>query len=260
MAGIGALIDTKLHPPCARQHLVPRRRLLNLLDAGMRPGCRLILISAPAGYGKTTLAAAWLAGLQADYAWLSLEESENEPLRFLAYLSAALGKAAPEFGPYVGSLGGVPQLPPAETAGAELINALIPSADPFLLVLDDYHTLTNPYPHELLRALLPHLPPHFRLILITRADPPFPLNRLRAHGELTEVRMEDLCFAGAEAKEFLRALGLALRDEAVAICTARTEGWAAGLQLAALSLQGRNPRETEEFLAAFGGSHRYIID
>ena len=260
MAGTRALIGTKLHPPCARENLVPRPRLSNLLDAGMRPGCRLILISAPAGYGKTTLAAAWLAGLHAEHAWLSLEESENEPVRFLAYLGAALAKAAPEFGAYIGSLAGAPQLPAAETVAAELVNAMIPSPSPFFLVLDDYHALTSPYPHDLIRVLLQHLPPHFRLLLVTRADPPFPLNRMRVRGEMTEVRMEDLCFTVEEAKEFLQAMGLALRDEAVASCTERTEGWAAGLQLAALSLQGRDPEETEEFLAAFGGSHRYIID
>ncbi|MGE5599472.1 MAG: LuxR C-terminal-related transcriptional regulator [Bacteroidota bacterium] len=260
MAGIGTLIETKLHPPCARPQLVARPRLYNLLDAGMRPGCRLILISAPAGYGKSTLAAAWLAGLHIDGAWLSLEESENEPIRFLAYLGAALAKPAPEFSAYIGSLAGAPQLPAAQTVAAELVNAIIPSPNPFLLVLDDDHVITNPYPHDLLRVLLQHLPPHLRLMLITRVDPPFPLNRMRARGELTEVRMEDLCFTMAEAKEFLQAMGLALRDEAIVSCAARTEGWVAGLQLAALSLQGRDPKETEEFLAAFGGSHRYIID
>ncbi|MGE5551975.1 MAG: AAA family ATPase, partial [Bacteroidota bacterium] len=260
MAGIGALIDTKLHPPCTRPQLVARLRLAGLLDRGMRPGCRLILISAPAGYGKSTLAATWLAGLHAEHAWLSLEESENEPVRFLAYLGAALTEAAPEFSAYIGSLAGAPQLPAAETVAAELLNAMVPTPTPFILALDDYHAVTSAYVHDLMRALLPHLPPHFRLVLITRADPPFPLNRLRARGEMMEVRLEDLCFTGDEAKEFLQDMGLALRDEAVAICTARTEGWAAGLQLAALSLQGRNPRETEEFLAAFGGSHRYIID
>ncbi|MGE5530124.1 MAG: LuxR C-terminal-related transcriptional regulator [Patescibacteria group bacterium] len=260
MAATQALIGTKLHPPCVRRDLVSRPRLSALLDAGLRPGCRLILISAPAGYGKTTLAAAWLAGLHAGHAWLSLEEAENEPARFLSYLGAALAKTTPEFTAYIGSLAGMPQLPAAETVATELTNAIIPSPSPFLLILDDYHIVTNPYPHDLIRVLLQHLPPHFHLMLITRADPPLPLNRMRARGEMTEVRMEDLRFTVAEAKEFLLAMGLALRDGAAASCAERTEGWAAGLQLAALSLQGRNPRETEEFLAAFGGSHRYIID
>ncbi|OPX89852.1 MAG: HTH-type transcriptional regulator MalT [Pelotomaculum sp. PtaB.Bin104] len=260
MAGTQAIIGTKLHPPCAREHLVPRPRLLELLDAGLRPGCHLILISAPAGYGKTTLVASWLSGLDNAQAWISLEETENEPARFLAYLAAALVNAAPEFGSYVGSLLASPQLPTAEIVAIELLNAIIPSPSPFFLVLDDYHALTNPYAHDLIRILLQHLPPHFRLLLVTRADPPFPLNRMRVRGEMTEVRMEDLCFTVDEAKEFLKAMGLALRNEAVASCTKRTEGWAAGLQLAALSLQGRNPEETESFLAAFSGSHRYIID
>ncbi|MGE5553727.1 MAG: LuxR C-terminal-related transcriptional regulator [Betaproteobacteria bacterium] len=260
MAGNQTLIGTKLHPPCARGNVVPRRRLFNLLDAGMRPGCRLILVSAPAGYGKTTLTAAWLAGLNNAQAWLSLEETENEPVRFLAYLGAALAGHAPEFGAYVDSLTGAPELPAAETVAAELVNAMIPSPSPSVLVLDDYHVLTSPYVHDLLRVLLQHLPPHFRLLLVTRADPPFPLGRMRARGELTEVRMEDLRLTVEEAKEFLQAMGLALRDEAVTSCTERTEGWAAGLQLAALSLQGRDPEESEAFLAAFGGSHRYIID
>jgi len=260
MTGIQALIGTKLHPPCVRGNLVSRPRLSELLDAGLRPGCHLILISAPAGYGKSTLAAAWLTGLDTSQAWLSLEETENEPVRFLAYLGAALARPAPEFGAYIDSLAGAPQLPAAETVAAELVNAMIPSPSPFFLVLDDYHALTSPYAHDLIRVLLQHLPPHFRLLLVTRADPPFPLNRMRVRGEMAEVRMEDLCFTVEEAKEFLQAMGLALRDEAVASCTARTEGWAAGLQLAALSLQGRNPEETKAFLAAFSGSHRYIID
>ena len=260
MTGIQALIGTKLHPPCVRGNLVSRPRLSELLDAGLRPGCHLILISAPAGYGKSTLAAAWLTGLDTSQAWLSLEETENEPVRFLAYLGAALARPAPEFGAYIDSLAGAPQLPAAETVAAELVNAMIPSPSPFFLVLDDYHALTSPYAHDLIRVLLQHLPPHFRLLLVTRADPPFPLNRMRVRGEMAEVRMEDLCFTVEEAKEFLQAMGLALRDEAVASCTARTEGWAAGLQLAALSLRGRNPEETKAFLAAFSGSHRYIID
>lgn len=260
MTGTQVIINTKLYPPCTRERLVPRPRLSELLDAGSRPGRRLILISAPAGYGKTTLAAAWLAGLDNSYAWLSLEESENEPIRFLAYLGAALAKVAPEFVAYVGSLFGAPQLPEPETVAIELLNALIPSPSLFILVLDDYHTLTSPYAHGLIRVLLQYLPPQFRLFLVTRADPPFPLNRLRVRGQLTEVRLEDLCFTVEEAKEFLQTMGLTLRDEAVASCNERTEGWAAGLQLAALSLQGRNPEEAGVFLAAFSGSHRYIID
>ena len=260
MAGSQTLIGTKLHPPCARSSPVPRPRLGKLLDSGMRPGCRLILISAPAGYGKTTLAAAWLNGLSTDHAWLSLEEAENDPVRFLAYLSAALERAAPEFGAYVGSLAGASQPPAAETVAAELINAIIPLSSPFVLALDDYHAITGTYPHELMRFLLYHQPPHFHLLLATREDPPFPLNRMRVRGEMTEVRMEDLRFVAEEAKEFFRAMGVALREDTVASCTERTEGWAAGLQLAALSLHGRNPDETENFLAAFSGSHRYVID
>lgn len=260
MAGNRTLIGTKLNPPGARGNVVVRQRLFNLLDAGLRPGIRLILVSAPAGYGKTTLAAAWLTNLDNPRAWLSLEEAENEPLRFLAYLGAALVRQAPEFGAYVDSLAGAPQLPTAEVVAAELVNALIPSPSPSFLVLDDYHALTNPYVHDLIRVLLPHLPPHFRLLLVTREDPPFPLGRLRVRGELVEARMKDLCFTLEEAQEFLQAMGLALRREAVASCAERTEGWAAGLQLAALSLQGRSPEETEAFLAVFSGSHRYVID
>jgi LuxR family maltose regulon positive regulatory protein len=240
--------------------VVVRRRLFDLLDAGLRPEVRLILVSAPAGYGKTTLAAAWLATLDNPWAWLSLEEAENEPGRFLAYLGAVLARPAPDFGTYVDSLAGTPDLPAAAIAAAELVNTLIPSPSPSLLVLDDYHALTNPYPHDFVRVLLQHLPPHFRLLLVTREDPPLPLNRLRARGELVEVRLENLCFRVEEAQEFLRVMGLTLRHEAVVSATQRTEGWAAGLQLAALSLQGRSPEETEAFLAAFSGSHRYVID
>lgn len=260
MAGTFSLIKTKLNPPLTRADLVLRPRLSHLLDAGLRPECRLILISAPAGYGKTTLAATWLAGLRSACSWLSLEEAENDPVRFLAYLGAALEKVAPEFRAYVGSLAGIPQLPGAETVTAELINAMPPLPGPFVLALDDYHSITNPYHNDMIRFLIQHQPPNLHLMIVTREDPPFSLNRMRVQSEMTEVRMDDLRFTVEEAGEFLQVLGLALRAETVASCAERTEGWAAGLQLFALSLQGRNPEEARAFMAAFGGTHRYIID
>lgn len=260
MAATPSFIGTKLHPPCVRDNLVLRPRLSDLLDAGIRPECRLILISAPAGCGKTTLAATWLARSCSAHAWLSLEASENDPARFLSYLGAALETIAPEFGAYVSSLTGAPQLPGAEIVAAELINAMRPSPGLFLLALDDYHTVTHSYPHDVVRFLVQHQPPYFRLILITREDPPFPLNRMRVRNEMTEIRMDDLRFTAEEAKAFLQTMGLDLRDGAMDSCLERTEGWVAGLQLAALSLQGCNAEEAEAFLTAFGGSHRYIID
>lgn len=260
MVGMNSLIGSKLNPPLSRPNLVSRPRLSLRLNAGLRPECRLILISAPAGYGKTTLAATWLAGLRVPYAWLSLEETENDPVRFLAYLGAALEKITPEFGAYVDSLAGIPQLPGAETVAAELINAMPPLPDSFVLALDDYHSITHSYPHSVIRTLIQHLPPNFHLLIATREDPPFSLNRLRVQSEITEVRMDDLRFTAEEAGEFLRAMGLALQGGAVATCVGRTEGWAAGIQLAALSLQRSSSEEAEAFLAAFSGSHRYIID
>jgi len=260
MAVSSLIIEVKLNSPCVREQLVTRPRLNGMLDSGLKPGCRLILVSAPAGYGKSTMVASWLKGSSHDHAWLSLEESENEPFLFLTYLAMALSRVAPEFMAYIDSLSGISCLPSSAIVATELVNSLIPTPVPFIFALDDYHVITNPYVHDVFSFLLQHEPSGFHMLLITRSDPPFPLNRLRARSEMLEVRMNDLRFTLEEAGEFLGAMNLSLRDNAVLSCVERTEGWVAGLQLAALSMQGLSLDEVDGFLSAFGGSHRYIID
>ncbi|MHB1134871.1 MAG: LuxR C-terminal-related transcriptional regulator [Chloroflexota bacterium] len=250
------LLATKLFVPRLRQGLVARARLGQRLGAALeRP---LTLVSAPAGYGKTTLVAEWLGGAGLPVAWLTLDEGDNEPGRFLSYLVAALQSIAPDLGRATADLLTLAELPPLATLLAPLVNDLA-SADPFVLVLDDYHALRAPPVHEVVELLVEHQPPSLHLVLLTRRDPPLPLARLRARGQLAEVRGDDLRFTTQEAGEFFaRTMGLALGQPAVAALTQRTEGWIAGLQLAALSLQGRE--DVAEFLAAFSGSDRYVID
>jgi ATP/maltotriose-dependent transcriptional regulator MalT len=252
------LIATKLHVPRPRAHLVHRAHLIEHLQQGAERA--LTLVSAPAGFGKTTLLAQWLAQSGMPVAWLSLEEEDNDPVRFLTYLIAALQTLDAQLGTTSLALLHTPRPPSLETVLAVLTNDLVERGrDDFALVLDDYHVITaDPIQHGM-SFLLEHLPPHMHLILATRADPPFPLARLRAQGQLTEVRTADLRFGSAEASTFLHTvMGLDLEASAIATLESRTEGWIAGLQLAALSLQGRT--DIAEFLAAFTGSHRYVLD
>jgi len=260
-----SILQTKLYVPHSQADLVARPRLLDRLDQPRR----LTLVSAPAGFGKTTLVAAWasarptLAPPTGRVAWLSLDAADDDPNRFWSYVIAAL-QAALQAGPSTVGQASLamlhaPQPPPAETVLAELINELAALADPLVLVLDDYHQITSPAIQESLAFLLAHLPPQVRLILLTRSDPPLPLARMRAQGQLAELRAADLRFTTSEAAAFLnQVMGLDLAASDVAALEARTEGWAAGLQLAALSLQGR--ADAAGFIADFAGSHHYIVD
>ena len=255
------LLATKLHVPRPRTHLVPRAHLVRQLQQGMaRP---LTLVSAPAGFGKTTLLAQWLveSGLPvAPVAWLSLETEDNDPTRFLSYLIAALQTLDAQVGTIALALLRTPQPAPPEAVLTLLTNDLIERGEgDIVLVLDDYHVITTESIQRGMTFLLEHLPPRLHLIVATRADPPLPLARLRARGLLTEVRTADLRFGGAEVGAFLQAvMGLNLEASAIATLERHTEGWIAGLQLAALSLQGRT--DVSAFLAAFSGSHRYVLD
>ncbi len=260
---------TKCHMPPWRSHGVPRPRLLERLQTGLLTGHKLTLLSAPAGYGKTTLVTGWLQSVALPAAWFSLDDHDNDLSRFLMYLLLALQQVQDEAGQHGQAALNAPQLPPLEEIAAVLLHdlsaagqhALEHGNDRFLLVLDDYHTITQPAIHDLLNLLLEHLPPACHLIVISREDPPLPLPRLRARGDMTEIRAQDLRFTVAEATHFFnQAMQLNLSPELVAALETRTEGWIASLHLAALSLHGRSAAQTEAFIHAFGGSHRYVFD
>ena len=253
------LLATKLHVPRQQPGFVARPRLVHALDEGLAR--RLILVSAPAGSGKTALLAGWARRDDRPVAWLSLDAGDNDPARFWRHAVAALDRARPGIAERVGALLG----PPAPASFEGLVTALInelaaqPGQDELLLVLDDYHLTDAQQVHEPLAFLLEHLPPGVHLVLASRSDPPLPLARLRAGGQLAELRAGDLRFTAEEAAALLQeTAGDALPGSAVAALAARTEGWAAGLQLAALSLQGQ--ADPTGFVAAFSGSHRYVLD
>jgi ATP/maltotriose-dependent transcriptional regulator MalT len=251
------ILATKLYIPRPRPNVVSRPRLLERLNEGLHGN--LILLSAPAGFGKTTLLSEWVAGLERPVAWLSLDAGENDPTRFLTYLVAALQTIAATLGE--GVLGALqsPQPPPLEAILTALLNDIATIQDSFVLVLDDYHVLdAQPVDHAL-TFLVEHLPPQLHLVIATREDPPLPLARLRARGYLTELRATDLRFTPSEAAAFLtQVMGLNLSAEDIAALERRTEGWIAGLQLAALSLQGQ--QDPASFIRSFTGSHHFVLD
>lgn len=248
------LLTTKWHLPAARAEWVTRLRLLAQLNAQRR----VTLVSAPAGFGKSTLVSAWLKTLAGATAWLALEEAENDPMRFWLYVCGALEYAAPGVGQSALALLEASQSLPTENLITILVNALAARAEPMWLVLDDVHVLHNAAVLDALGQLIERAPEATRFVLTTRVDPPLPLSRWRARGQLTEVRAADLRFTATEAAEFLRAMHLELSPIEVAALEQRTEGWAVGLQLAALSLQDeQNPAR---FISAFTGSHRHIME
>src|SRR6266566_3479692 len=233
-----SLLATKLHVPRLRAQFIRRSHLVERLQQGMERA--LTLVSAPAGFGKTTLVAQWLAESSTPVAWLSLEPEDNEPVRFLSYLIAALQRLDPQVGAAMLPLLQAPRPAPLERVMALVINELMAgAARDFALVLDDYHVITAEAIHRALIFLLGHLPSHMHLIIATRADRSLLLVGLRARGQLTEVRAADLRFATDEVSAFLReVMELDLEAWAIAALERRTEGWVVGLQLAALSLQG----------------------
>ena len=273
------LLQTKFYIPSIRSNLVLRPQLISRLSQGLKHGHKLSLVSAPAGFGKTTLLGEWLAGLKTGaarehqnheltaeipprLAWLSLDEGDNDPTRFLTYLAAALNQAeALESDIGKGALGMLqsPQPPPVEAVLTSLLNDISPVPYRIIFVLDDYHRIESSPIDDLLTYLLEYLPPQLHLVIATREDPHLPFARLRARGELTEIRAADLRFSSSEAAEFLkRAMGLDLSAEDITTLESRTEGWIAGLQLAAISLQGR--RDSADLIKSFSGSHRFVLD
>lgn len=253
------ILATKLCVPPSRRRSVLRPRLVERLDEGLAAGHRLTLVSAPAGFGKTTLVSEWVAGCGRPAAWLSLDEADSDPGRFLAYLIAALQTAAPGIGAGVLTVLQSPQPPPLESTLTALLNDIATSPSDFVLVLDDYHVLDARSVDDALAFLVEHLPPQVHLVIATREDPALPLARLRARGQLTELRATDLRFTPSEAAGFLnQVMGLNLAADDIAALETRTEGWIAGLQLAAISLQGH--ADVAGFIASFAGSHHFVLD
>jgi LuxR family maltose regulon positive regulatory protein len=242
--------------------VVLRSHLIERLNAGLHR--KLTLIAAPAGCGKTTLLSAWVAGLQArgtHVAWFSLEEGDSDPARFLTYLVAALRTVEPHIGE--GALGllqshSSSQPPPTEAILTALLNEIATLSHNFALILDDYHVIDSQVVDDASTFLIEHLPPQMHLVIASREDPPLPLPRLRVRDQVTELRARDLRFTLTEAAGFLQAMNLNLSMEDIAALEARTEGWIAGLQLAALSLQSH--QDASGFIRAFAGENRYIVD
>jgi LuxR family maltose regulon positive regulatory protein len=230
------LLKTKLHIPHRRPDMVPRSLLIKQLNERIQR--KLTLITAPAGYGKTNLASEWIYSLQSEdtsnnrITWLSLEEADSEPIRFLSYVIAALQQVAPEIG--VGALS-------------------------LFEMADDYHVISHPEIHEALRYLVEHQPHQMHLVITSREDPPLPLPRLRARGEMAEIRMHDLRFSLDETTQFFsHSMNLDLESEVIGVLEVRTEGWIAGLQLAGFVL--KNLPDHHAFMGTFSGSHRYVLD
>jgi len=264
-----SILVTKLYIPPTRKKLVHRLDLLECLNDGLDR--KLTLLSAPAGFGKTTLVSHWVEHLQSNdeidgqllqVAWLSLDQDDNDPVRFLTYLIAAINQikgVKTDLGQGAMSMIQSPQPPPANNILISLINELAAIPEKIIFVLDDFHLIEAEPIHQALAFLLENLPPQLHLVVATRQDPPLSLGRLRARNQVTELRATDLRFTSSEAADFLnRVMGLGLSAEDVTALETRTEGWIAGLQLAAISMQGRE--DTTKFIQSFTGSHRLVLD
>ena len=267
----GDLLQTKLYVPRLRPSLVPRPRLIEKLNAGV--GSKLTLISAPAGFGKTTLISEWMVGCKRPFAWFSLDERDSDLTRFLTYLIAALQTlvlngtdgTVPAIGTRALGMLDSPMPPPTESILTSLLNEITAVSDNFLLILEDYHVIDAQAVNQALTFLLDNLPPQMHLVITTREDPPLPLARYRARDQLTELRATDLRFTLTEAADFLnQVMRLNLSEQDIAALETRTEGWIAGLQLASLALKGqlsmRGREDTSMFIRAFAGDNRYIVD
>jgi LuxR family maltose regulon positive regulatory protein len=264
------VLVTKLFIPVARPELVLRPRLIKQLNEGLNR--KLTLVSAPAGFGKTTLVTEWLSNLRGDtqeenqiknrIAWLSLDEGDNDPTRFLTYFITALNQtngSGTAFGKGVLNMLQSPQPPPTEATLTSLINEIATSPDRIIFVLDDYHLIDSQSIHDALTFLLENLPSTMRLVIATREDPLLHLSRLRARGQMIELRATDLRFSNAETADFLnQVMGLNLSTDDITALENRTEGWIVGLQLAAISMQGH--ADVSRFVKSFTGSHRLVLD
>ena len=232
------LLATKLHCPSIPSKRVRRPRLIQRLSEGLEAGRQITLVSAPAGFGKSTCISEWLSALDRwPVTWLSLDPADDDPGRFFAYFIAALQKVEANLGQEIEAVMHSGQLPPGETISAALINDILEMEDRFLLVLDDFHVIQDRYILEVLEKLVSSLPQSLHLVLLTREDPPLPLARLRANNQLTEIRAGDLRFTQNEADCFLNeVMALSLSQADIAVLEDKTEGWIAGLQLAAIAM------------------------
>ena len=258
------VLATKLYIPPTRPQLVPRPRLIERLNDGLRSTPSVTLISAPAGFGKTTLLSEWINQKDetihpSNVSWLSLEEGDNDPVRFLTYFISALRKVEANIGAELLGVFQTPQPPPLESILTSLLNEMAAIPNSFIFVLDDYHAIDSKMVDQALTFLIEHQPPQMHLVIATREDPALPLARLRARGHLTELRAADLRFTLSEAVEFLnQVMELKLSEHDIASLETRTEGWIAGLHLAALSMQGQ--KDTARFIQSFTGSHQFVMD
>jgi len=251
------ILATKLYIPLSRRKSVERTRLIEQLNDGFDR--KLILITAPAGFGKTTLTSEWIAQLDCPVAWLSLDENDSDETRFLAYIIAALQTIEPQIGASLAEVLQARQLPSIDQLLTTLLNDITILSDDFVLILDDYHVIENATIDKGITFLLDYLPPNMHLVIMTREDPPLPLSRLRARGQLTEIRASDLRFSGDEVSEFFdRGMGIQLSKQDIATLEARTEGWVAGLQLAGLSMQGA--KNITDLIQSFSGTHHFVLD
>ena len=255
------LLQIKLFIPPIRPNLVARPQLVEQLNQRLNLGSKLTLLSAPAGFGKTSLVSNWLHDSDFRIAWLSLDKDDNDQARFIAYLVAALQKADGEIGKSVQPMLSSSQKPAMEMLISTLINDISTqgSQGKTVLILDDYHLIEDQSIHKILTFLIEHQPPQLHLVLISREDPPLYLSLLRGRGEMTEIRLADLRFTTQETSTLLNdIMGLNLDTTQIKILETRTEGWVSGLQLAALSMQGRS--DVVGFVRSFAGSNRYILD
>lgn len=279
------LLQTKLYIPPLRPNLVPRPQLIQRLNQGLQLGHKVTLVSAPAGFGKTTLVSEWVAGCGRPAAWLSLDVRDNDPSRFLAYLVAALQTIVAHFGERILGVLQTPQPPPTESLLTALLNEITTISEDFVLVLDDYHVIdaaavdmatavdASTDVDEVLTFLLEHTPPQMHLVILTREDPSMPLARLRANNLLTEIRAGDLRFSGRDSDRFLNeVMGLSLSRADITLLESKTEGWIVGLQLAAIAMRlpqsPRSPKSSvsardraslSTFINTLSGSHRFIL-
>lgn len=253
------ILKTKLFIPPLQDTVIPRPRITDRIESSVRSGKALTLIAAPAGFGKTTVVSDWVQTSGRRVAWFSLDESDDEVARFWGYVIVALRNLQPDFGPGLFSALTASPPPPIRSLMPELINHLVEIADPLILVLDDYHVISNPEIHDSLSYILDHRPPQFHLLIASRADPPLSIARMRAQQMLTELRSDKLRFTRDEAQVLLNdVMQLGLEPGAVQQLQSRTEGWGVGLLLAAQSMRDRADKQA--FIAAFSGSHHYILE
>ena len=251
------ILAVKLYPPRPRLKAVPRPRLIERLDEGS--GGKLTVVSAPAGFGKTTLVGSWIAGGNRPTAWISLDEEDGDLARFLAYFVAAVRAVLPDFGSRLSGALLSPQLPPVRALLAHTLNEIAAADEPFTLVLDDYHLAATERVNEAVSFMVEYLPPRLHLVIVTRDEPDLPLALLRSRAQVNELRAADLRFTKAETARFLKGtMGLGLGEEDIADLESRTEGWVAALQLAAISMRGLG--ETSSFIRSFSGGNRLVTD